>query len=119
MMAEVGDMDVAVHQGYDDIDDSKEVIRAIELTDDNEIDDRTLILADVGCKALKQVREFVTGLLRRHMDDEQATEVATQLSEGRWTHDFPIDARHVRALGLPVSEELPDEVHLLMHLYLL
>ena len=93
------------------------ILAAVEREDVNEVDDRTLILADVGRKALKQVRELVTGLLRRHMDDEQATEVATQLSEGRWTHDFPIDARHVRALGLPVSEELADEVRLLMHLY--
>jgi hypothetical protein len=39
------------------------------------------------------------------------------LSEGRWTHDFPIDVDHARELGLTVSTELPEEVRLLMRLY--
>jgi hypothetical protein len=39
------------------------------------------------------------------------------LSEGRWTHDFPIDAEYARTLGLPGSTDLPDEVRLLMRLY--
>jgi len=39
------------------------------------------------------------------------------LSEGRWTHDFPIDAQRAMGLGLPVSTDLPDEVRVLMGLY--
>lgn len=64
-----------------------------------------------------QVRDFVTRLLRRHLDDEHAGKTAPQLSEGRWTHDFPIDVDHAGALGLPVSTELPNEVRHLMRLY--
>ena len=29
------------------------------------------------------------------------------LTSGRWTHDYPITASHARALGLPVTTELP------------
>ena len=93
------------------------ILAAVERKDVNEVDDRTLILADVGRKAQVQVREFVTRLLRRHMDDDAAADIATRLSEGRWTHDFPIDVDHARTLALPVSGELPDEVRHLMRLY--
>src|SRR5581483_10333329 len=61
--------------------------------------------------------ETVSRLLRRHMNDARADEVATTLSEGRWTHDFPIDAAHAMVLGLPVSTDLPNEVRALMSLY--
>ena len=93
------------------------ILAAVERKDVNELDDRTLILADVGRKAQVQVLEFVTRLLRRHLDDQHAAEIARQLSEGRWTHDFPIDVHHARALGLPVSTDLPNEVRHLMRLY--
>jgi len=93
------------------------IIAAVERKDVNELDDRTLILADVGRKAQVQVREFVTRLLSRHMAPERAAEVATILSEGRWTHDFPIEPALARELGLPVETDLPNEVRQLMALY--
>lgn len=43
--------------------------------------------------------------------------VARELSEGRWTHDFPIDVDHAGKLGIRVSTDLPDEVRHLMRLY--
>jgi ClpP class serine protease len=86
--------------------------------DPNEVDDKTLILADVGRKAQQQVEAFAGKLLlARLMPPEKAQETARLLSEGRRTHDFPIDAEYAQALGLPVSTELPDEVRLLMRLY--
>lgn len=93
------------------------ILAAVDRKDVNEVDDRTLILADVGRKARAQVRDFATRLLRTHMDEQRAGEVARLLSEGRWTHDFPIDVTLARSLGLPVSTELPDEVRQLMRLY--
>ena len=93
------------------------VLAAVERKDVNEVDDRTLILADVGRKAQAQVRDFVTRLLSRHHSEERAALIATTLSEGRWTHDFPFDVDHARALGLPVHTDLPDEVRQLMGLY--
>ncbi|MGB9861534.1 MAG: SDH family Clp fold serine proteinase, partial [Candidatus Bipolaricaulaceae bacterium] len=35
----------------------------------------------------------------------------------RWTHDYPITVEELRAMGLPVSEEMPREVYELMELY--
>jgi ClpP class serine protease len=93
------------------------ILAAVQQKDPNEVKDRTLILADVGRKAQRQVESFVTELLQPHMTPENAKEVARMLSEGRWTHDFPIDVEHAQALGLPVSTDLPDEVRDLMGLY--
>ncbi len=90
---------------------------AVARKDVNEIDDRTLILADVGGKAQAQVRESVTKLLSRHLPQEQAAKAAEALSDGRWTHDFPIDSKLAASLGLPVETDLPDEVRRLMGLY--
>jgi ClpP class serine protease len=93
------------------------ICAALERKDPNELDDKTLILADISRKAQCQVRDFVKELLRKQFSDERAAELATALSEGRWTHDFPIDVKLCHELGLKVSTELPDEVRELMRLY--
>jgi ClpP class serine protease len=82
-----------------------------------EIDDQTVILADIGEKATRQLREAAQQLLARHMPPDRAAELADQLSKGQWTHDYPITADEAIRLGLPVSTELPDEVADLMQLY--
>jgi hypothetical protein len=51
------------------------------------------------------------------MPEKQALQVATVLSEGRWTHDFPITVQAARLLGLKVSTEMPRAVYDLMDLY--
>jgi Protein of unknown function DUF114. len=46
---------------------------------------------------------FVTELIASRTDREQAEKLATILTEGRWTHDYPITCEEARKLGLPVS----------------
>jgi ClpP class serine protease len=92
------------------------IIAAVERKDVNEVDDKTLILADLSRKAQAQVREFVEDLLTPKLP-ERAKELAVELSDGRWTHDFPIDAELARSLGLSVNTDLPDEIREMMHLY--
>jgi ClpP class serine protease len=82
-----------------------------------EHDDQTLILADVSRKALVQVEQFTRRLLERHMAPEHARAVARLLSTGTWTHDHPLQASDVQALGLPVRLGVPDEERELMRLY--
>jgi ClpP class serine protease len=93
------------------------IIAAANEKDANSLKDDTLILADVGRKAQRQVENFVTDLLQPRLSMDQARELGHMLSEGRWTHDFPIDADHATELGLPVSTDLPDVVRDLMALY--
>jgi ClpP class serine protease len=80
-------------------------------------DDQTLIMADVGRKALVQVEGFTTRLLEKKMPPERAREAASFLASGVWTHDHPLLAAELEALGLPVSVGVPDEERELMTLY--
>jgi ClpP class serine protease len=82
-----------------------------------EIDDETLVLADQAEKATAQLRAAVQGLLASKMDRERASELAGVLTEGTWTHDYPITFEAAQSLGLPVRSEMPDEVLELMGLF--
>ncbi|MFN3285673.1 MAG: SDH family Clp fold serine proteinase [bacterium] len=93
------------------------VLKVLERKNINEVDDQTVILADVAEKALRQVRAAVRDLLADKMPPERADAVADALSCGRWTHDYPITVEEARELGLRVSTEMPPEVHRLMALY--
>jgi ClpP class serine protease len=81
------------------------------------IDDQTLIMADVGRKAIAQLKQAASGLLRRRLPADQAETLAETLSTGVWTHDYPIWYSTAKELGLPVSTEMPDDVLELMALY--
>jgi len=84
----------------------------------SEIDDQTLVLADMADKALRQVHATAVEILTANgMDAGKAEELATTLSEGRWTHDYPINFEEAQTLGLPVVGDLPEEVYTLMALY--
>jgi ClpP class serine protease len=80
-------------------------------------DDETLLMADVGRKAIAQVEGFTTRLLQRHLAADQARAVAHALASGVWTHDHPLLPDDLRALGLPIAEGVPAEERDLMTLY--
>jgi ClpP class serine protease len=82
-----------------------------------EHEDQTLILADVGRKALAQVEAVARELLQRHSDPQRARDVARLLSQGTWTHDHPLMASDLERLGLPVRVGVPPEERALMKLY--
>jgi ClpP class serine protease len=93
------------------------ILAAVGRKDVNEVDDKTLILADVAEKASRQVKDFVLRLLRGRLDDEKASTLAEALTDGRWTHDYPLTIEILSDLGIPVTEGVPDSVHGLMALY--
>jgi ClpP class serine protease len=81
------------------------------------VDDQTLIQADVGRKAIAQVKQAATDLLIGRIPEDKAVALAEKLSTGTWTHDYPIFASTAKELGLPVSINIPDSVMELMKLY--
>jgi ClpP class serine protease len=93
------------------------LLKVVEQKPIAEIDDQTLILADVGRKAIAQVKASASDLLKRRLSSEQADALAEKLSTGTWTHDYPIFAATARELGLPVSTDMPNGVLELMKLY--
>ena len=93
------------------------ILKVIEKKDINEVDDQTLIMADVAEKAIRQVKSFIKELLKDKYDEEKAEELADKLASGYWTHDYPITVEEAREMGLKVSTDVPQEVYDLMELY--
>jgi ClpP class serine protease len=93
------------------------IIKLLSLKKPEDISDEMLILADMSAKARVQVGVFVVEVLLKHMAKDKAVTLATTMTEGRWTHDFPITVEMARQLGLPVSTEMPRTVYDLMDLY--
>jgi ClpP class serine protease len=83
----------------------------------NAIDDYTLVLADVGQMAIGQLQRAARDLLKGTVGDNQAAAIAEQLSSGRWTHDYPIEAGEAREIGLNASTKMPPEIMELMSLF--
>jgi ClpP class serine protease len=82
-----------------------------------EVDDKTLILADQAEKAIAQMRHEVGELLAAKYPGEKSAEMATLLTSGTWTHDYPITYERARELGLPVRTDMPENMLRLMELY--
>ncbi len=93
------------------------LLKVVEEKPIAEVDDQTLILADMGGKALRQIQSLIVELLESKMSKDKAQEVATMLTDGRWTHDYPITPEAAQQIGLNVSTEMPEEVLHLMALY--
>jgi ClpP class serine protease len=92
------------------------ILKALEQPNPNR-DDQTLILGDIARKAIDQVYQAVYSLLLEHNTPEKAAELAKMLSEGRWTHDYPIDFEQAKEMGLPVNDQMLLEIYDLMELY--
>ena len=75
------------------------LLKVVEQKPIAEIDDQTLVMADVGRKAITQVKEAARDLLQRRMPAEQAEALAEKLSTGTWTHDYPIWASTAKESG--------------------
>jgi len=93
------------------------IVKLLALKPTAQISDEMLVLADVAQKARVQVATFVAQVLLKHLPQERAIALATALSEGRWTHDFPITVDAARQLGLHVSTVMPPLIYELMDLY--
>jgi len=93
------------------------ILKVVEEKSKDEIDDETLIMADMARKAMRQVEHTVTELLADKFDDEKAADLARTLTEGRWTHDYPIRCDQLRDMGVDVHCDLPEPIYRLMDLY--
>jgi ClpP class serine protease len=93
------------------------LLKVVEQKPIERIRDETLIMADVGRKAIAQVRQTARDLLERKLPADKADALAEKLSTGTWTHDYPIFAATAQELGLPVSTDIPKDVLELMSLY--
>jgi ClpP class serine protease len=93
------------------------LVKVVKTKDVNKVNDKTLILADLGEKALQQIRSEVLELLADHLPADRATLTTDKLTQGTWTHDHPIGFKEAQELGLPVRSDMPTEFYQLMALF--
>lgn len=93
------------------------VVKARESKPTEKISDLMMVLADVGEKALAQVKRGATELMVPRMDQTAAEALAAKLAGGHWTHDYALTAKEAGELGLPVKVGMPLEVMKLLTLY--
>ena len=82
-----------------------------------EVFDLTLVLADVGEKAVSQVKRGAIELLTPRLEQSVAETIAAKLAGGYWTHDYALTASEASALGLPVKVGMPLQIMDFMKLY--
>jgi ClpP class serine protease len=98
------------------------IMKVIQEKPISEIDDQTLIMADLAQKAQYQVQQFVRTLLedeipKRKIDPAKVDSIIEALTTGRVTHDYPITVEEATSLGLPITPGLPKAIYNLMDLY--
>lgn len=98
------------------------IVRVAKEKPIGEVDDETLIMADIAEKAIQQVQKFVRMLLEDAIPEqkvapEKVDEIIESLTTGRVTHDYPVMTEEARALGLPISTNMPQIIYQLMDLY--
>ncbi len=80
--------------------------------------DVTLAMSDVSEKALNFTKAMVNELLEGKFEDkEKQKQVVEKLVGGEMMHAQLISAKDAQDLGLPVSTELPPEIHEFMKCY--
>src|SRR5918999_953653 len=87
------------------------IVKMVGMKPIGQVSDDMLILADVAQKSRVQVVTFVAEVLLKRLPRDRAAALATTLTEGRWTHDFPITVEAARELGLPVSTAMPQPLY--------
>lgn len=90
------------------------LLRIAEVKNPNKMDDDTLILMDVAKRAMDQVKNLVCKLLEDKLEGDELEEVCMKLTEGRWTHDYPLTVEDLRGMKLKVEVGLPKEIYQLM-----
>ncbi|MBD1923608.1 hypothetical protein H6F77_21400 [Microcoleus sp. FACHB-831] len=98
------------------------ILKVVEQKPISEIDDQTLIMADLSRKAIDQVQRFVRTLLKdsipkQKIAPENIERIVEAITTGRVTHDYPIMVEEATELGLPVTVGLPNSIYDLMELY--
>lgn len=98
------------------------ILKVVEEKPISEIDDQTLIMADLSRKAIEQVQRFVRTLLednfpQQKIQPDKVDGIIAALTTGRVTHDYPIMVEEATEMGLPVTAGLPKVIYNLMDLY--
>lgn len=83
----------------------------------NNAADDTLMLASLASEATKQISDIIIGLLSGRLGKDKARKIASFLTKGDKTHDYPITPEEAKKIGLNVTTGIRPEVYKLMETY--
>ncbi|SDL91136.1 SDH family Clp fold serine proteinase [Halarsenatibacter silvermanii] len=89
----------------------------LDRKDINEVDDDTLIKADIAEKAVIQLENFLEGILADDFEPGEIEKITKNLSRGKFTHDFALTCDVLQELNIDHHTDLPDGIYELMKLY--
>ena len=98
------------------------ILSVVKKKSTEQVDDQTLMMADLAEKAINQVQKFVKTLLlddipKQKIDPDHIDNIIDYLTTGQITHDCPITVEEASKLGLPITVGLPKSIYDLMELY--
>lgn len=94
------------------------ILKVVERKNIDEIDDKTLILAEEARKAVEQMKALLRRIVCSDCDEDTVNRIIEEMVSGKYTHDHPFLAEDVKALlGDRVRTDVPQEVYELMALY--
>lgn len=93
------------------------ILKVLEDKPAKDIDDETMILADISRKALGQVKNTLARIACCQYSEEAAKSLSEKLASGQWTHDYPISFEEAQELGFKVNDDIPEDIYKLMNLY--
>jgi len=88
------------------------IIKVAKVKGNNTRDDM-LVLADIAENAISEIQSLIVKLLEDKLGRDEALEVAKELIEGKYIHDYPITVEEVKKFGLNVKTEIPPLVAVL------
>jgi len=94
------------------------LVKLMEKKSIDEVDDKTIVLADQAQKALSQMDGLVKTILDGKCDEDKVGLIIEEFVSGKYTHDHPFLADDAKKLlGDCVNTNVPGEVYDLMKLY--
>ena len=94
------------------------LVKLLEKKKIDEVDDKTIVLADQAEKALSQMNGLVRTILDGKSNGEKVDVIIEEFVSGKYTHDHPFLAEDAtRLLGDCVKTDVPGEVYDLMKLF--
>ncbi|HII06624.1 MAG TPA: hypothetical protein HA349_04730 [Methanotrichaceae archaeon] len=94
------------------------LVKLMEKKSIDEVDDKTIVLADQAQKALSQMDGLVKTILDGKCDESKVGVIIEEFVSGKYTHDHPFMADDAESLlGDCVNTNVPAEVYDLMKLY--
>jgi len=94
------------------------LVKLMEKKKIDEVDDKTIVLADQAEKALSQIEGLVRTILDGKCDRDKVDVIIEEFVSGKYTHDHPFLAEDAKKLlGECVKTDVPGEVYDLMKLY--